>query len=80
MRRMEQSAATGAVTKEFVDEFIDKIFVTPEKDGVMRLDIKIFTGEATMRYFEILAGRTGHTFKKIIQFPQSVIIFLTGWI
>ena len=67
MRNMEQSAATGAITKEFVDEFIDKIFVTPEKEGVMRLDIKIFTGEATMRYFEKLAGRTGHTFKKMIE-------------
>ena len=67
MRNMEQAAATGAITKEFVDEFIDKIFVTPEKDGVMRLDIKIFTGEATMRYFEKLAGRTGHTFKKMVE-------------
>ena len=67
MRSMELSAATGAITKEFVDEFIDKIFVTPEKDGIMRLDIKIFTGEATMRYFEKLAGRTGHTFKKMIE-------------
>ena len=67
MRAMEQAAASGAITKEFVDEFIDKIFVTPEKDGVMRLDIKIFTGEATMRYFEKLAGRTGHTFKKMVE-------------
>ena len=67
MRNMEQAAATGAITKEFVDEFIDKIFVTPENNGVMRLDIKIFTGEATMRYFEKLAGRTGHTFKKMIE-------------
>ena len=67
MRNMERSAATGAITKEFVDEFIDKIFVTPEKDGLMRLDIKIFTGEATMRYFEKLALRTGHISKKMIE-------------
>ncbi|MBR2423464.1 MAG: recombinase family protein [Oscillospiraceae bacterium] len=67
MRSMEQAAASGAITKEFVDEFIDKILVTPENDGVMRLDIKIFTGEATMRYFEKLAGRTGNTFKKMIE-------------
>ena len=67
MRNMELAAATGAITKEFVDEFIDRIFVTPEKDGVMRLDIKIFTGEATMRYFEKLAFRSGHTFKKMIE-------------
>ena len=66
MRNMEQAAATGAITREFVDEFIDKIFVTPESDGVMRLDIKIFTGEATQRYFEKLAGRTGHTFEMMI--------------
>ena len=30
MRNMELASATGAITKEFVDEFIDKIFVTPE--------------------------------------------------
>ena len=65
MRNMEQAAATGAITKEFVDEFIDKIFVTPENDHTLRLDIKIFTGEATMRYFEKLAGRTGHISKKM---------------
>ena len=67
MRNMEQAAATGAITKEFVDEFIDKILVTPEKDGVMRLDIKIFTGESTQRYFEKLVGCTGPTFKKMIE-------------
>ena len=67
LRNMEYAAATGAITKEFVDKFIDKIYVTPDKDGVMRLDIKIFTGEATMRYFEKLAGCTGHTFKKMVE-------------
>ena len=67
MRNMEQAAATGAITKEFVDEFIDKIFVTPENDHTLRLDIKIFTGEATMRYFEKLAGRTGHISKKMVE-------------
>jgi len=67
MRNMELAAATGAITKEFVDEFIDKIFVTPENDCCLRLDIKIFTGEATQRYFEKLSLRTGHTFKKMIE-------------
>ena len=67
MRNMEQAAATGAITKEFVDEFIDKVLVTPESSGTMRLDIKIFTGESTKRYFEKLEGRTGHTFKKMIE-------------
>ena len=67
MRNMELAAATGAISKEFVDEFIDKIFVTPENDHTLRLDIKIFTGESTQRYFEKLALRTGHTFKKMIE-------------
>ena len=67
MRNMELAAATGAITKEFVDEFIDKIFITPENNHTLRLDIKIFTGEATMRYFEKLAGRTGHMSKKMIE-------------
>ena len=67
MRSMEQAAATGASTVEFVNEYIDKIFVTPESESCLRLDIKIFTGESTQRYFEKLAGRTGHTFKKMIE-------------
>ena len=67
MRAMEQSAATGAITKEFVDEYIDKIFVTPENENTLRLDIRIFTGESTMRYFEKLALRTGHISKKMIE-------------
>ena len=67
LNKMELSAATGAITKEFVDEFIDKIYVTPENGHVMRLDIQIFTGEQTHRYFEKLVGSTGHTFKKMIE-------------
>ena len=67
LRDAERDCANGEITKEFVDEFIDKILVTPENDHTLRLDIKIFTGEATQRYFEKLALRTGHTFKKMIE-------------
>ena len=67
MHNMEQAAASGAITKEFVAEFIDKILVTPENDHTMRLDVKIFTGETSQRYFEKLAGRTGHISKKMIE-------------
>ena len=58
--------ASGA-SKEFVDKYIDKIFVTLEKDGTMRLQIKIFTGETTDKYLSKLRGRTGHTSKKMIE-------------
>ena len=67
MRSLEQAAATGAISTEFVNEYIDKILVTPENENILRLDIKIFTGESTRRYFEKLAGRTGHMLKKMVE-------------
>lgn len=67
MQALEQAAATGAITPEFINEYIDKIFVTPESESCLRLDIKIFTGENTHRYFEKLIGRTGHMNKKMIE-------------
>ena len=67
MKAMELAASTGAITTEFINEFIDKIFVTPENEGIMRLDVRIFTGESTQRYFEKLAGRTGQMFKKMVE-------------
>ena len=55
------------INKEFVDRYIDKIFVTPEENGTMRLQIKIFTGETTDKYLTNLKSRKGHTFKKMIE-------------
>lgn len=63
----KRDAAQGIINKDFVDKYIDKIFVTPEADGTMRLQIKIFTGETTDKYLSKLRGRTGHTMKKMIQ-------------
>ena len=63
----QRDAATGMITNEFVERYIDKILVTPEGDHTLRLDIKIYTGESTRRYLEKLVGRTGHTFKKMIE-------------
>ena len=62
-----RDAATGMITNEFVEKYIDKILVTPEGNNTLRLDIKIFTGESTRRYLEKLVSRTGHTFKKMIE-------------
>ena len=63
----KRDAAQGIINKEFVDKYIDKIFVTPESDGTMRLQIKIFTGETTDKYLAKLRGRTGHMMKKMIE-------------
>ena len=73
LRDAERDCQDGEITKEFIDTFIDKIFATPEGDGIMRLDIKIFTGESCEKYLEKLKrrsnpeSRTGHTFKKMIE-------------
>lgn len=93
LKAAELDAAQGLISKEFVDKYIDKIFVTPESDGSMRLEIKIFTGESTEKLLQklkrqstqkpiepliiqqnsvpdgkaVLAGRTGHTSKKMIE-------------
>ena len=84
MRSAQQDANQQIVSKEFIDKYIDRIFATPQEDGSLRLEIKIFTGEATEKYLNRLkqraaeqenpseyaavgAGRTGHTFKKMIE-------------
>ena len=63
----QRDAAQGMITAEFVSKYIDKILVTPEENGSVRLDIKIFTGESTQKYLAKLTHRTGHTFKKMIE-------------
>ena len=67
LREAQRSAADGVVSKAFVDQYIDKIFATPEDDGSMHLQIKLFTGEAADKYLQNLKSRTGHTFKKMIE-------------
>ena len=67
LRMAERDTSGGGITKEFVDKYIDKIFVTPESDGSMRLEIKIFTGDSTEKYLHNLASRSGHMSKKMIQ-------------
>lgn len=69
----ERDVANGVVTKEFVDTFIDKIFVTPEGKNRVSLDIRIFTGDSTQRYLDRLKrrasveGSTGQMSKKMIE-------------
>ena len=67
LRDAKRDAANGIINKEFVEQYIDKIFATPQEDGSMLLQIKIFTGETTEKYLSNLRGRTGHTFKKMIE-------------
>ena len=59
LREAEKCAKTGVITRSFVDQYIDKIFVTIEENGRVRLGVKIFTGEITERYLVKLKVRTG---------------------
>ena len=63
----ERDAVKGLIDKEFVEKYIDKIFVTPGADGSMSLQIKIFTGKTTEKVLQNLRSRTGHTVKKMIE-------------
>ena len=69
----ERDAANGIISKEFIDKYIDKIFVTPTESNdtpCIRLEVKIFTGETTEKHLSKLRGRTGHMFKKMIEAQQ----------
>ena len=70
LRRVLQAArddaANGLINRDFVQKYIDRIFVTVENSNIT-LQIKLFTGESTMRYLEKLERRSGNTFKKMIE-------------
>ena len=66
-----RDASTGVITTEFVAQYIDKILVTLTDDDTAKLEIKIFTGKNTEKWFKKLnarsKGRTGHTLKKMVE-------------
>ena len=66
LSQAQGDATNGMITKEFVNKYIDKIFVTPE-EKYLKLEIKIFTGKTCERYLTNLKSRTGHMFKKMIE-------------
>lgn len=80
MANAQRDAATGSITTEFVDKYIERIYATPVDEDTLELQIKIFTGETTQKYFHrlavrtgraseepVLVGSTGHTSKKMIE-------------
>ena len=71
LRNAQKDAAKGVITKEFVARYIDKIFVTPEEDGSLRLDIKIFTGESCEKHLQNLRRQSAA--QTVV--PQAVAAF-----
>lgn len=71
LRNAQKDAADGVITKEFVARYIDKIFATPEGDGSLRLDIKIFTGECCEKHLQNLRRQSAAQTAA----PQAVAAF-----
>ena len=71
LHNAQKDAAKGVITKEFVTRYIDKIFVTPEEDGSLRLDIKIFTGESCEKHLQNLRRQSAA--QTVV--PQAVAAF-----
>ena len=71
LAKAEDDASKEMIDSAFVNKYIDKIYVTPVDDGVAEISVKIFTGDTFSKVFEKmgthLVGRTGHTFKKMIE-------------
>ncbi len=53
----QHDVTQGSVSKEFIDTYIDRIFVTPMEENTAKIDIRIFTGERTEKYLRKLKGR-----------------------
>ncbi len=53
----QRDVTQGSVSKEFIDTYIDHIFVTPMGENTVKIDIRIFTGESTKRYLQKFKGR-----------------------
>lgn len=77
LQKAESEASKEMIDSAFVNRYIDKIYVTPIDDGTAEISVKIFTGDTFGKVFEkvnrLFAGRTGHTFKKMIESYENSI-------
>ena len=63
-------AAQGLPNRDFVERYIRRIDVFPEAGRGVRLEIRLRSGEAAETQLQAIrdhAGRTGHTFKKLLE-------------
>ena len=65
-----RDAENGIISNNFVNSYIDKIYITPIDGRTAKLDVKIFTGRNVEKMFDRVSckkSRTGQMFKKMIQ-------------
>ena len=53
-----RDAESGIITKDFVNRYIDKIYVTSTGDDICELRIRIFTGKNTEKWLKKLSARS----------------------
>lgn len=64
--RMEQPSLE-TIDRDFVDRFIERIEVNPLGDNRLEVSIQLLTGENLHHELSQFKGRTGQTFKKMIE-------------
>ena len=73
LQEAKKDAAKGVINKEFVDQYIDTIFVTPEDDGSLHLQIRLFNGESTDKYLQNLRAGAAKRLKNTAPEEESEV-------
>ena len=55
--RAEKDASNEMIDAAFINKYIDKIYVTPVKDGEVEISVKIFTGDTVEKHLTSLRKR-----------------------
>lgn len=72
MEQAQESAAEGIINKDFIEKYIDRIYATPEDDGTLRLEVKLFTGENCEKFLSRLRKRAAGTEDLMVRSGQMV--------
>lgn len=70
LKLASESLKTGEIDRPFVDRFIEKIIVYPERQ-TMRLKIHLYNGQTINNMLDKSKGRSGHTMNFVSSPPDS---------
>ena len=75
LAKAQEEASSGIISKAFIDNYIDKIIVTPINPYTARLEVKLLTGKSCEKYLENLrqSSRTGLIPKKMVESYENSI-------
>ena len=70
LKLASESLKTGEIDRPFVDRFIEKIIVYPERQ-TMRLKVHLYNGQTINNMLDKSKGRSGHTMNFVSSPPDS---------